>query len=222
MIESDSTNLASLSVHTETDGLPATQRIAIEHTPFFIGRSAECDLRLDFDAISRTHARIERTKYGLYTIEDMSRNGTLRNGETVTGKPMLLNAGDELVFGGVVIAVFHDPNSTTATNRKAAGIGPILVDSTRREVLVNREVVAFSRLQFHILELLFRNANTVVSRNEIAEYVWANEDRETITDDMIHVSIHRLRQRLKKYEADKHIATRKGFGYMYLTRLEDT
>lgn len=221
MTDSNSTQFASLSVRTHTDARTESRHIDIEHTPFIIGRSAECDLRLDFDAISRTHACIACTKYGIYTIEDMSRNGTLRNGERVTGKPMLLNAGDRLEFGGVVTAVFHDPNSTTVTSREAAGIGPILVDSTRREVLIHRKVISLSRLQYHILELLFNNANTVVSRDEIAEYVWSNEDRETITDDMIHVSIHRLRARLKKYGVEKHITTRKGFGYMYVTRLED-
>ncbi len=67
-----------------------------------VGRSDDADLSLGSDSVSRRHC-VVRERAGRYEVEDLgSRNGTLLNGEAVTGiRP--LQPGDRLSAGGVEI-----------------------------------------------------------------------------------------------------------------------
>jgi pSer/pThr/pTyr-binding forkhead associated (FHA) protein len=50
-----------------------------------IGRGAGCDLVLDYDYVSRLHARIEKTEDGYMLVDCQSTNGTFVNGRRVSG-----------------------------------------------------------------------------------------------------------------------------------------
>jgi hypothetical protein len=68
-----------------------------------IGRSTECDLRLDDEFVSQRHAVIRREPFG-GVIEDLgSSNGVIVNGEQIDA-PMPLRDGDVVRLGNVV---FH-------------------------------------------------------------------------------------------------------------------
>ena len=74
--------------------------------PVTIGRSRECDIRLDDQSISRTHARVF-LDYGDPVIEDLDTvNGTLVNGERVRGKKPL-KPGDLIQIAGEKIRIIE-------------------------------------------------------------------------------------------------------------------
>ena len=79
-------------------------QIALDHSPFRIGRSEENDLCINDDLASREHALIEKVtgeqepQRSHYVIRDLeSTNGTFVNHETVTVH--LLNEGDMIRIG---------------------------------------------------------------------------------------------------------------------------
>lgn len=82
-----------------------------------IGRDRSNDLVIDAQDVSRHHARVQRRASGEWWITDLaSRNGTRRNGETLTSAEPLAN-GDLIAIGGVIFkfiaggnveALFHE------------------------------------------------------------------------------------------------------------------
>jgi pSer/pThr/pTyr-binding forkhead associated (FHA) protein len=84
----------------------APARIAMERAQLVFGRDpAECDIVLDGPAVSRTHARIERSPEGYFTLQDCkSRNGTYFDGTPI--RRMNLVDGDRFEVGEHTIE-FH-------------------------------------------------------------------------------------------------------------------
>jgi pSer/pThr/pTyr-binding forkhead associated (FHA) protein len=83
----------------------ATQHISIGVATVTLGRSADCDVVLPDDAVSRQHAEI-RAQHDRYLLVDTgSRNGTYLNRHPVT-TAAVLHDGDEIAIGGFRIS-FH-------------------------------------------------------------------------------------------------------------------
>ena len=79
------------------------ERLDVE-TAIVIGRSAECDVRLEDNFLSSRHARIANDG-GDLSIEDLgSTNGTYVNQELVKGR-VHLERGDIVQVGGVLFEV---------------------------------------------------------------------------------------------------------------------
>ena len=66
-----------------------------------IGRHSLCDIVLDDDTVSRTHARVERTDDGFALVDLGSSNGVRVNGERTTHR--LLEPGDVVHVGDCVL-----------------------------------------------------------------------------------------------------------------------
>ncbi len=81
-----------------TDGSNAGKEIIIDKDKFLIGRADECGLRPHSDAISRRHCVIIKTEKIVGVRDLKSRNGTVVNGEKITGDKRLRN-GDVLEVG---------------------------------------------------------------------------------------------------------------------------
>jgi len=67
-----------------------------------IGRSPECELRLEHDSVSRRHATVQLTKEGYLAVQDnQSRNGChlKRNGRWIRVKRVILGTQDGIRFG---------------------------------------------------------------------------------------------------------------------------
>lgn len=76
--------------------------VAVDPRGTVIGRGPGSDLLLTSPGASRRHATV-RFVAGEYVVDDLgSLNGTLLNGQPVTG-PRALRDGDELRFGGVLV-----------------------------------------------------------------------------------------------------------------------
>lgn len=69
----------------------------LSELPCTIGRSAECGLQLDFDRISRRHARIEADDRGLVLHDLGSTNGTFVNHHRID-QPTRVQSGDAIHF----------------------------------------------------------------------------------------------------------------------------
>jgi pSer/pThr/pTyr-binding forkhead associated (FHA) protein len=69
-----------------------------------VGRRKGCGLRIPSAEVSRTHCKLSTTE-GYLTVEDLdSANGTLLNGEPVTGKE-IVRPGDRLQIGPATFVV---------------------------------------------------------------------------------------------------------------------
>jgi len=80
------------------------QKIKVQHEKFLIGRSDECQLRPQSEAISRQHCVI-RLGDDQATVQDLgSRNGTFVNGEKITAA-VPLKSGDKLSLGQLIFEI---------------------------------------------------------------------------------------------------------------------
>ena len=72
--------------------------ITFQDKPFFVGRDSNCDLTIGERAVSRQHAKFDRTPTG-FTVTDLgSTNGTWVNGVKITTRE--LQSGDRIRIGG--------------------------------------------------------------------------------------------------------------------------
>jgi hypothetical protein len=82
-------------------------------TAFTIGRDAACDLVLSDMTVSRSHAGLRREAGGWLLTDAGSTNGTRLNGWRVT-EPVPLHAGDEVMFGALIMVVAEHARSASA------------------------------------------------------------------------------------------------------------
>lgn len=73
------------------------------------------------------------------------------------------------------------------------------------------EIVHLTRNELKIMEILFKNKGSFVTRDEIMQYLW--EDESFIDDNTLAVNIARLRKKLKVIADQDFIVTKKGVGY---------
>ncbi len=90
----------------------------------------------------------------------------------------------------------------------AMEIGRVTVDPARREVRVDRQVVAFTTREFDLLAYLFSNRGLALSRRQLLDGVWG----EGWYGDERTVDVH-VRQLRKKLGADLPLTTVWGVGY---------
>ena len=74
------------------------------------------------------------------------------------------------------------------------------------------EDISLSKNEFLILQLLMERHGTVVSREELMEKLWGNE--EFIDDNTLTVNVTRVRKKLEAAGYGEYIKTRKGIGYI--------
>jgi phosphoserine phosphatase RsbU/P len=104
-----------------TNGNQIGQRLSIEGERAILGRHPECDIVLDQGAVSRQHAQITLID-GEYVLEDLrSRNGTLVNGQLISG-PQQLCDGDEVKICDLSL-VFHREEPAVVSKTPGPGAG---------------------------------------------------------------------------------------------------
>lgn len=90
--------------------------------------------------------------------------------------------------------------------------GGLQIDFNRHQVTLNGEIVALTRTEFHLLEILARNAGHLVSSETLLSRVW---DRYAMDNpEYLKVYIHRLRLKLKDDPMQpRYLHTERGEGY---------
>ena len=76
----------------------------------------------------------------------------------------------------------------------------------------NAEEISLSKNEYLILKLLMERHNHIVSRDELMEVLWGND--EFIDDNTLTVNVTRLRKKLESIGVKDFIVTKKGIGYM--------
>jgi hypothetical protein len=177
-----------------------------------IGRWSDNDIVIADRWISRHHARIVRQ--GLrYTIEDLgSKNGTFVNGQRLTG-PQELEDGDRIQVAPKYEFTFVDTEATAPVRP----MGPRLrLDAAQRRVWVTGlEILPpLSPAQFAFLELLSREPDRVLNRDEIIAAVWPDSVALGVSDEAIDSLVRRLRKRLAEVDpAHNYILAVRGHGF---------
>ncbi len=90
-------------------------------------------------------------------------------------------------------------------------VGELHVDEDNRRVLVGKEELKLTRIEYDILLLLMKHPNQVFSKGQIFEQVW---DYQAIgTEDSVKVHISNLRTKIGQYTEPKVIETVWGIGF---------
>lgn len=89
--------------------------------------------------------------------------------------------------------------------------GNISLYRSSRKVLINNCEVILRKKEYDLLEFLFINKGSVVTKEKILEHVW--DDGIYTLSNTVEVHIRNLRITLKNFGAKAVIKTRRGFGY---------
>ena len=178
------------------DGEP---ELALAGPSTIVGRDPSCDLCLAMQAVSRQHARIDKTAHG-YSITDLdSRNGTFVNGQRLGRGPAPLRDGDEIVVAGAATLHFIDPIATPIA--PAIGrLSGVWIDPETRAVWVDAQPIEppLSARQQVLLELLAAHEGELVSRDVVIDHVWADVAADGVSAEAIDALVKRLRARLRE------------------------
>lgn len=76
----------------------------------------------------------------------------------------------------------------------------------------NNQDISLTKNEYMILQLLMEKHGTVVSRDELMEKLWGNE--EFIDDNTLTVNVTRVRKKLESAGCTDYLKTKKGIGYL--------
>jgi len=117
----------------------------------------------------------------------------------------------------VVRTALHDPRAidqlVQRTDTDDETDEGVVVDLSRRRVLVNGENAELTQKEFDLLNYLIENQGETISRRELVELVWNSDDAQAPNDRTIDVHIRRLRAKIAGFEDI--IRTIRGGGYRF-------
>ena len=196
----------------------AGRRWALEGEAFLIGRGADCDLVVPDRRVSRHHARIRREPGG-FVVEDLgSRNGTHVNGRGVEG-PTLLQDGDVIQVALALELAFVGSEGTLPlglSDQALEAARRLRMDAAAHRVWLREAELdpPLSPPQYRLLEILYRDPERVVTREQIVRHVWPGEAGEGISEQAIDALVRRLRERLAEADpSHPYILTVRGLGF---------
>ena len=107
---------------------PENTRLPVTHWENLLGRSAGCDVVLQYATVSRIHAVLTRSDKGSWTITDAgSKSGIAVNGASVSSSPVGL--GDEITLGGLrfsLVPITKEQEAIQAEARSRITVSPAL------------------------------------------------------------------------------------------------
>jgi DNA-binding response OmpR family regulator len=90
--------------------------------------------------------------------------------------------------------------------------GPLTIDPADHRATVNRQTLTLTATEYRLLEYLVRRAEAIVTRDQLAEYVWGGDyDPDSNVAD---VYVGYIRRKLQAMRAPPLIHTIRGLGYM--------
>jgi DNA-binding response OmpR family regulator len=88
----------------------------------------------------------------------------------------------------------------------------VILDLTEAALKIGDQKLELTKNEFRILQLLFENLGSPVSREQIMKRLWDNDC--FVDDNTLSVNITRIRKKLEEAGNTDLIQTRKGLGYM--------
>ncbi len=180
-----------------------------------IGRESTCEIQIDERQISRQHAEITKTNDG-YMLRDLgSKNGTFLNGEAVSAEPQLIRNGDEIGIALCAKLTFVEDDATAPPILKHVGPSIKMDLLAKRVWVIDKELTPpLSPAQYTLLELLYKNAGNIISRDQVIATVWPDESAEGISEQAIDALARRLRERIAEVDLEnKYVETVRGHGF---------
>lgn len=86
------------------------------------------------------------------------------------------------------------------------------VNLSNSSIQYGNQTTELSRNEFIILQYMMRNIGKIVSREDLMQVLW--HDEQFIDDNTLTVNVNRLRRKIAVLGLDDFIATRKGMGYI--------
>lgn len=100
------------------------------------------------------------------------------------------------------------------TEHPRLACGPLAYDGTRRQFLLDGEVLVLSPREHSVLRVLIQRSGEPMSKQQIIDRVFS--DDEDVHPEAVEVFVHRLRKRLDG--STVRVATLRGLGYALETR----
>jgi pSer/pThr/pTyr-binding forkhead associated (FHA) protein len=185
-----------------------------------VGRDDSCNVVIQNRQVSRYHARFIALPQGVQ-LEDLgSKNGTHINGLQIN-EPIILQDGDIIQIAFAQQFVFMSSDSTIPLDKPLEK--PIdrkirnqlrLEKRSRRVWIGDVELLPpLSVSQYQLLELLYDNPERVVTRTELIQTVWGQENAVGISEQALDALIRRLRDRLASIDpSHQFLITVRGHG----------
>lgn len=90
----------------------------------------------------------------------------------------------------------------------------LILDVSKCVIIKDNTIIELSRNEFKILYYLLVNRGVIISRDNLMDYLWDNN--EFVDDNTLTVNINRIRTKLESIGYDDAIVTRRGQGYIIL------
>lgn len=114
----------------------------------------------------------------------------------------------------------NDPFDLTRPKVRKYRFGSFEVDLEQQELYSRGIRIALQRKPFRMLELLLRKRGTLVTREELAEYLWPN--LHVSFDRGLNTAVNVLRRALGDAPGHcRYIETRSGLGYRFIAQVEE-
>jgi pSer/pThr/pTyr-binding forkhead associated (FHA) protein len=186
-----------------------------------VGRDDACHVIIQNRQVSRYHARLVNLPEGVQ-LEDLgSKNGTHVNGQEIV-EPILLQDGDVIQIAFAQQFIYLSSDSTLPLELPPGepveniAIPRLLrLDKRARRVWIGNEELLppLSVSQYQLLEILSDNPGRVVSRSELVQAVWGQEDAVGISEQALDALVRRLRDRLAAIDSEhQFLITVRGHG----------
>ncbi|WP_127581331.1 response regulator transcription factor [Paenibacillus koleovorans] len=88
----------------------------------------------------------------------------------------------------------------------------LTLNLSNSSVQVGEQSAELSRNEFIVLQAMLRSRGKIVSREELMQALW--NDEQFIDDNTLTVNVNRLRRKIAMLGLEDYIVTRKGMGYL--------
>ena len=118
----------------------------------------------------------------------------------------------------VVRLALHEPSAIARTKQEEPededrAHGGVVVDISRKRVLIDGESAAFTFKEFELLQYLVLREGRTIERIELVSSLWQQGDDDAPGERTIDVHVRRLRAKLGRYEDI--VRTVRGVGYRF-------
>lgn len=185
-----------------------------------VGRDVTCEIMIPDRQVSRRHATFSISPEGVI-LEDLgSKNGTHLNGQIIESS-VVLKDGDVVQIALAQQFTFLSSDATLPLEYSLDSESPLemagrlrLIKRSRQVWVGNKEVIPpLSVSQFQLLEILFENQGKVVTRREIIQKIWGEDNAYEVSEQALDALVRRLRDRIASLDPNNsYITTVRGHG----------
>ncbi|PPA69574.1 response regulator transcription factor [Jeotgalibacillus proteolyticus] len=90
------------------------------------------------------------------------------------------------------------------------------LDIKKGTLSLNGQIMDLTKNELYILAILLEHSNEIVTRDTLIRKLW--DDERFVNDNTLTVNVGRLRQKVAELGMDEVILTKKGIGYMAVSR----